>query len=277
MPTSRHDADRCGSLLASPVDPRLRGDHLRVPLPVPLGPLVLPPPDGTGGDATQHAAGAPDRAVQADGAAGHDRAPVLRPQGDGGGGGPCPRAGHPGKRGLRAGPPLCARDRAQLLGHRLFRLRHAGRALAQPDALHRAAGTGGCEDRQDRTQGDDHLRDEPPLEHGLRAGHLARRQSLGPVLRGGRVGADLAAVGPDPGDRGLLHPPQLAHRALPPGAGALCADGDGRRHDAGDLSRRRPEPERPGRAGQAGPARLYRAGGGGRGARRGLRAGGPCL
>ena len=100
------------------------------------------------------------------------------------------------------------------------------------------------------------LRDEPPVERGLCAGDVAGRGSFGCQLRGGGMGAGLAALSADPVDGGLLHPARQPQCALPQGAGALCADGDRRGHDPGDLSRRRAVAGWAGRAGQAGASAI---------------------
>ena len=68
--------------------------------------------------------------------------------------------------------------------------------------------------RADRSAGDGDLRDEPPQQHGLRAGDLA---GIGPcldLLCGGRMGAGLADVGADPGDGGLFHPARSSRNAF---------------------------------------------------------------
>ena len=82
------------------------------------------------------------------------------------------------------------------------------------------------------------VRHEPPLQHGLRARRLPRRRPGRAVLRGGRMGAHLAAVGADPRDGRLLRAAQFARRALPPRARALHRHGDRGRRAAGGVSRR---------------------------------------
>ena len=134
---------------------------------------------------------------------------------------------------------LCPRDRARvqrlpLFPHRLLaRPARGAAALPRAHRLRRFRRAGAH--RPGRHRG---VRDEPPLEHGLCARRLSRRRPGRAVLRGRRVGADLAAVGADPRDGRLLRAPQFARRALPPGAGALHRDGDRSRRAAGGVSRK---------------------------------------
>ena len=57
------------------------------------------------------------------------------------------------------------------------------------------------------------------------SGVLPGRREDGPLLRGGRVGADLAFFAVHPRLGGLFHSARQPQHALSAGAGALCADG----------------------------------------------------
>jgi hypothetical protein len=90
-----------------------------------------------------------------------------------------------------------------------------------------------------------HLRDEPPIEHGLRAGHMAGGRTLGAGLCGGRMGTGLAAAPAHPRHGRLFHPPPPQQPALPENPRPLRPDGNRGRRDPGRLSRRRSQPHRP--------------------------------
>src|SRR3954452_745651 len=205
----------------------------------------------------QHPAAAEDPALPPDEAAGAVRPPGLRPRGGRGGGRAGPRAGGAARGAGPAGGALRPRDRPRLqrlllLPDRLLALQAGG-----PAPLPRAArllGRGGARRRHPGL--DAGLPDEPPQQHGLRPGGLSGRGPHRPLLRRGRVGADLAAPDPDPLDRGLLRAAELGRSALPPGAGALHPHADRRRRPAGRLSRGAPLTACPGAAAPAGLAGL---------------------
>ena len=87
-----------------------------------------------------------------------------------------------------------------------------------------------------------HLRHQPSLQYGLRAGDLCRGDLLGAELCRRRMGAGLGPARPDPVDGRLFHQPGFPRGALSQGAGALCPHGDGGGRHPGDLSGRRPQP-----------------------------------
>ncbi len=155
---------------------------------------------------------------------------------------------------------LRARDgagvqRLPLLPHRLL-VRQARGAAAVPRAPGlRGLGEPGA--RRARLHGG--VRDEPPLQHGLRARRLPRGRPDGAVLRGGRMGAHLAAVGADPLDGRLLRAPQFQERALPPRARALHRDGHRGGRAAGGVPGGRADARRAHARAQAGRHRLHDA------------------
>ena len=113
--------------------------------------------------------------------------------------------------------------------------------------------------RAHRPERDGGVRHEPPLEHGLRARRVPRRRPGGALLRGGRMGAHLAAVGADPRDGRVFRAAQFARRALPARARALHRHGDRGRRAAGGVPRRRAHARRPHARAQARRARLHAA------------------
>src|SRR6476661_9268338 len=143
----------------------------------------------------EHPAAAEDPPLPPHPAAGADRPPGLRPRGGRGGRPARPRAGDsaPGPGG--ASGALRPRNRAGLqrlllLPDRLLALQ-AGGPAALPGAprLLRRGRPRRAVPRLDRG-----LPDEPPQQHGLRAGGLSGRRPHRPLLRRRRVGADLAAA-----------------------------------------------------------------------------------
>ena len=173
----------------------------------------------------QHAAQRRAAAVQADAAPGADRPPVPRPEGAGG-----HRAASAARRGCPATSCAARVDRyareivPAFNAYLYFRVGYwLGKALAK--LLYRVRlgytdtrGAGGGQPEIDHR-----VRDEPPQQHGLRAGGVSRRRARGAVLRGGRVGADLAAAAADPLDGRLFRAAQLRRSALPHGArSATC-------------------------------------------------------
>src|SRR5262249_23809264 len=145
--------------------------------------------------------------------AGADPPPDDRPEGAPGGRAPRVRKASAAPQSHEAGRALRARDRSglqrlPLLPHRLLGGTQA-RAVALPRAprLRRHRGR-----RQDRPGCDRGVRDEPPLEHGLRPGGLPRRRPDDALLRRGRMGAPLAALHADPRHARLFHAPQLGRR-----------------------------------------------------------------
>ena len=102
------------------------------------------------------------------------------------------------------------------------------------------------------------LRDQSPLQHGLRAGHLHGVQFVGALLCGRRMGARVAAAEPDPHDGRLFRAPRLARAALSQGALALRSSRDRGRAHAGHVSGRRADARRQAAPAQAGSAQLHR-------------------
>ena len=126
---------------------------------------------------------------------------------------------------LRAGdrPGL---QRVRLLPRRLL-ARPEHRALALPRAA-RLLRRGGARARSPRNATVVFLINHRSNMDYILVSYLAAEKSRA-LLRGRRVGADLAAPDAHPGDGGVLRPPQLEGPALPQGARALRRDGDGRR------------------------------------------------
>ena len=121
------------------------------------------------------------------------------------------------------------------------------------------------------------LRDEPPVQHGLRARLLPGRREDRALLRGGGVGPHLAAPVASSVDGGLLRPARLGRSALPEGAGALRADGRRRRRGPGHVPGGRAHQGRGAAPSPARAARLHAARLRPGPARPGLRAGGAQL
>ena len=161
--------------------------------------------------------------------------------------------GVPDERGLRGGPPLCARDRAGVFGDGLFRLAtRAARWLSR--LLYRVrVGRDGREARASSTRKATVIfvmNHRSNMDYVLVTWLVADRSALSYAV------GEWARVWPlsraDPGDGGLLHPAQATRNALYRRVLARYVQMATRRgHDAGDLSRRRPEPGRPGRAGRS--------------------------
>jgi hypothetical protein len=122
------------------------------------------------------------------------------------------------------------------------------------------------------------VRDEPPQQHGLRAGRLPGVRPRRAVVRGGGVGAHLAAPHADPLHGRVLRTPRLGERAVPARAGAVRLHGHAGRRHPGRVPGGRAEPRRRPAPAQAGAAGLHPAGlrSAGR-ARPGVRARGPQL
>src|SRR6056297_554597 len=69
--------DDRNAVMGADTSGRLRGGDVRVAFPVPVGALVLSPPNGARGRQVEQASGASDRAVQAGAALRHDPATDL--------------------------------------------------------------------------------------------------------------------------------------------------------------------------------------------------------
>ena len=208
----------------------------------------------------EHPAAAEDPPLPPHPAAGADRPPGVRSGGGGGGRRARPRAGDPAPGAGVAGGALRPRDRPRLqrlllLPDRLLALQAAG-AVALPGAA-RLLGRGRPRRAGPRLDGG--LPDEPPEQHGLRPGGLPGRRPHRPLLRGRRMGADLAAADPDPLDRRLLRAAQLGRSPLPAGPRALHPHGDGGGGAAGGLSGRGAVARRPAAPAEARHPRLHAA------------------
>ena len=167
----------------------------------------------------QHEAQAAHPAAEARQAPGADRPAHLRSRSAARDRGLC--GGEQGLARSRAGEGARLRqgDRAVVFGLCVFRHRHAARALALDVSLPRAARlprrAGDADGRSRRCRD---LRDQSPLQHGLRAGHLHGVELVGALLCGRRMGARVAAAEPDPLDGRLFRAPRLARAALSQGA-----------------------------------------------------------
>ena len=96
---------------------------------------------------------------------------------------------------FETGPPLCARDRAVLLRHRLFRHRHPGRAIAEP--MRSTVCRVGVYDSASSAEVHPDATVIFVMNHRSNMDYVLvtylAAQPLGPVLCGGRMGAGLAA------------------------------------------------------------------------------------
>ena len=223
----------------------------------------------------QHPAEAAHPAVQAGEAPGADRPADLRPGGAARDRGVRRRQQGVARSRAAARPSLRQGDRAVVLGLCVFRHRHAARTPHLDLHLSGAARLHGRgRDADGRSGCRRHLRDQSPLQHGLRAGHLHGVDLVGAQLCGRRVGAGVAPAEPDPLDGRLFRAPGFARAALSQGAVALCPSRGRGRADPGDVPGRRADARRQAAPAQARPAELHgvvvRSEGT---ARRGVRAG----
>src|SRR6266704_427635 len=167
--------------------------------------------------------------------------PAHRPQGAGCRGEFRQTEPRVGARGAARGRALRARDRSGVQRLLVFPHRLPDRALDRALALPRAARLprlGGH--RWNRARRDRGVRHEPPLEHGLHPRRVSRRGPGGALLRRGRVGPHLAALGAGARHGRVFRAPRLQGRALPARARALHRDGDRGGRSAGGLPRGRP-------------------------------------